>query len=638
MAILRSEGERLFARVGDQRRERHAHRRSWRHGDPGAQAENGVEHAAGRVRQRPSGFDRKGRAGVSIATDEARAIRLVLQARGCCGAQHVNGPDRRLGLAARPSRGEQCTALRIEVRADEQIRERRVGEVGSMRGEHQLRVAGEFDFTVTRTLVAEAHPAQFTVVFRRDDDFERRTQFVVQPADRDPFLAEHDCIFVRDHGRWLKAGRPVLAVTDIAQIDEAAPGVSRGILAPSRHGPAAAQAVACAGIRDHHAVVAIREQMRDRRGRHDPMHVSLEVRRLGIGARHGILGFYHLGSIGKAHGALLQQQFGSPDHRHGMEPCLHHAAVHRIVERHQRHALVMCHEGTDHDGILGIRHAPLGEVDRFIEAVAPTGTQRRERPEVLDGLERLEHGSERGGVRRHDALRTETPLQAEGGKSESRILVRQFAVTHVVRRLRDAPGLLVLATELDLMTYGIVVCLVQQAAARLLHDECRHQVFEHRSRPRCEHGVLRAAGESTTELEPVGARHIAFRDGDQAGKPGFRCQQVIVTRIEFRLAKPVADGEQAAATIEQEAESGLVDDLGTAHCQAPEIISKFMAIADHTLELRAQGGAARAIVDGLQRRFMVTQQLLETRVARPRSFEQAPALLFCTREIQRGLG
>jgi hypothetical protein len=59
------------------------------------------------------------------------------------------------------------------------------------------------------------------------------------------------------------------------------------------------------------------------------------------------------------------------------------------------------------------------------------------------------------------------------------------------------------------------------------------------------------------EAQPVRARHVAARDGHEAGKARLGSQQVVVALVQCLVAEPVADREQAAGTVEQEGEGHL---------------------------------------------------------------------------------
>ena len=50
---------------------------------------------------------------------------------------------------------------------------------------------------------------------------------------------------------------------------------------------------------------------------------------------------------------LLEQQIGRLHSRIVVKAPLHREVVERVVERHERHALVMRHEGAEHDAALG---------------------------------------------------------------------------------------------------------------------------------------------------------------------------------------------------------------------------------------------------------------------------------------------
>ena len=52
---------------------------------------------------------------------------------------------------------------------------------------------------------------------------------------------------------------------------------------------------------------------------------------------------------------------------------------------------------------------------------------------------------------------------------------------------------------------------------------------------------------------------IALGDGDEAGEPRFRSQEVVEIGIETAIAVAIADGKELAVGIEQEAEFHVIE-------------------------------------------------------------------------------
>ena len=108
--------------------------------------------------------------------------------------------------------------------------------------------------------------------------------------------------------------------------------------------------------------------------------------------------------------ALLQQQLRRLDDRLGVEPRPHRAVEKRVGDGDDRHALMMRHEGAhDRDG-LAFRHAGRRVVERLVEAVAAARAERGEPVEVARRGLRIDHGRERGRVRRDDDVLAEPAL------------------------------------------------------------------------------------------------------------------------------------------------------------------------------------------------------------------------------------
>ena len=175
VAILLRERLGGLAIRGDAGGEREAHRRARDQPDPLAQAEDRIEHDAGRARQRAA-VERGRAVGVAAAADEARAIGLPFDRplRPAFEAQHVHRPDRRLARVARPPMAEQRRAVGQVLGFEKQLAEGRMREIVGRRRQHDLGVAGDVDLADPRALVDHRHPADFDVVFGRDGDVELR--------------------------------------------------------------------------------------------------------------------------------------------------------------------------------------------------------------------------------------------------------------------------------------------------------------------------------------------------------------------------------------------------------------------------------------------------------------------------------
>lgn len=96
--------------------------------------------------------------------------------------------------------------------------------------------------------------------------------------------------------------------------------------------------------------------------------------------------------------------------------------------------------------------------------------------------------------------------------------------------------------------------LFQQTAGGGAHDQRRHQIFEHGPRPRDQGRTIAQGRGGAAQPEPVARAHIALGDGEQAGQPSFRGQQIIAIEVKTVVGKAIADGQQFALGIEQKGE------------------------------------------------------------------------------------
>ena len=244
--------------------------------------------------------------------------------------------------------------------------------------------------------------------------------------------------------------------------------------------------------------------------------------------------------------ALLQQQLGRLDHRLGVEARAHDAVEQRVGDGDHRHALVMGHVGA-HDRLrLTLGQARRREVERLVEAVAAAPADLGQRREVGRGGRRIDHGGERRRIGRDDGVLAQAALEAEAGHAEVGILIGEFLVARVVGQLGDAPRQAEAARIVDLPLHDQVVGLLEQAAERRAHDQRRHEVLEHRARPRDQGRAASDRRHLAAQPEPVAGRDLALGDRHETGEPGLRGEQVVATGIEPVLGDEIADRQQPA--------------------------------------------------------------------------------------------
>ena len=163
LAVLVGEVEDLLARLGDDRREDRVRRSARGEPDPAAEAEDRIEHRADGVRQRPPVDDRDRRCG---PTGRGRGSapgrsRTAIAARRARPRRPRRGrPERRFrrATAADASRAGR-RASGDELGLHEQVLERRVGDVGGLRGERDLGVRGQLDLAGAVSRGWSASPA-----------------------------------------------------------------------------------------------------------------------------------------------------------------------------------------------------------------------------------------------------------------------------------------------------------------------------------------------------------------------------------------------------------------------------------------------------------------------------------------------
>ena len=527
---------------------------------PPAHCEDRVKHGADGAGQDRTGLHGGGMAQRIATAEEAGAVGLDLRWRrgglgGLVEDAEMGGPDRRFAWCTAAAGGEECAQVRHIFGFDEELRECGVGNVGALRGKHELDVGGDIDHAPAASGVGEADPADLRVILAGDDNLHPGDHGRIGPDELGTILLERDLAGAGCFAGRLESGGPNSPCLDVAQQDVATGIVAGRILAPPRDGQVAPSAVARAGGREHRGELAIGQQEAGRICLAGRAEIAAGGRlRVALGGRGSDLGSPGMGGGNVAGHALLQQQLGRLHHRLAVEPGAHGAAEHGVGDGHDRHALVMRHEGAHHRELGTERDARRREVERLIEAIGAPRAALDQPGEVFDGRTRVNHGGKGRRIRRDDEVLAQATLEAKVGNPEIGVLVGEFEIARVVGRFRDAPGAAPLGAIVDLALHDQPAGVFKQAVLRRAHHQSGHQVFEHRTRPGDQRSIRAHPGGGTAEVEPVPRRNITLGDRHEAGKAGFGGQKVVAAGVERPLGDQKADRQQLAGGIEQEAE------------------------------------------------------------------------------------
>ena len=605
VAILVGERHGGVPRGGDERREDQVGTFAGPEAHATSEAHDRIEHGARGVRQGPAVDHRHRGADASSAPEESRAVRLELSASAglALHQNNVGRPDRRL-LGRSDSTGrEKGLEPGQRFRLDEELGERRMRGVGGRRCQDELGIGCQLELSILDVEVRDRDAAHLGIVFRRDQHLERGRDGAVAPKELGVVLEERHAIRVRLDPRGLIPGRPHRTADDVPDKDVRPPVVARDVLAPSGHLEAAAAAVSCARPRQHHRIAPVGEQMRPANrivGRRElTKHGRLEVP--GVGGRLHFLD-PRPGDGDVPRRALLQEQLGGLDDGLRVEPRAHPALPQHGRQRDEGHSLMVRHVGA-HDGHRrAFRKARSRIVERLVEAIRSPGPHVRETSQVFRGSLGLHHRGEGGRIGCDDEVVAEPTLEPEAGYSEVRVLVRQIEVAHVVGRLGDPPGNPLLRAIAHLAADDEAIRLVQQAPRRRAHDERRHQVLEHRAGPGEEGGSVGDRRHGTAEVKPVRGGDVALGDRDEAGQPRLGGEEVVPAGIGTAVRDAVADREDLARGIEEEAELRLAEHRFRERGHGREALDERLA-RDGGRRERRDGLVDECGVDPLRRAF-----------------------------------
>ena len=429
--------------------------------------------------------------------------------------------------------------------------------VGAGVGECDLEHRHQLEIERALAQVAQLDLAELDVVFGADPDRGVGVDLGPGRVETHPVCVVGALVVRGRVGCRVLGQRHGLRLAVPAQVEEAAMPVTQGIVAPARDAEAAPAAPAGAVGAQRHAVAAVGKQVGGRQRGDTRQHLAQQAgcaAFLLVGRRAGWRCEQHRHFAWRT---FVQQRRHRFHMRVAHTPAPRRAVQQHVGNGHDAHALVVRHEGVDAGEAHCRSLACSAEIERFDKTVTRPRGQRFERCEVRYRAVRLDLRCKRSGVRRDHQFVGRGAAQGQAWHTLRCVLVGQRVVTRGVGRLGNAPGHVVFAREADLLVQRGEAGAVQHAALWFFEHQRRHQVLEHRTRPRAQAGVFTDRIERPAERGPVAHRHVALGDGQQAGQARFRRQQVVIARVELLLGDSVADVEQAALAVVQETEVGF---------------------------------------------------------------------------------
>ena len=164
---------------------------------------------------------------------------------------------------------------------------------------------------------------------------------------------------------------------------------------------------------------------------------------------------------------------------------------------------------------------------------------RASRSRLLGRGAGIDQTRQRRGVGRDDEVVGQPALESEARHAERLVLVGAGAIGEARTRIRRCPtARRAGAAVFDLPPDARAAALIEQRAGKAAHQQQRHQVLEHRAAPRHQRRAAVDVRHEASEMEPVVLRHVAFGDGDEAGQPRLRRQQVVERAVERVPGRP----------------------------------------------------------------------------------------------------
>jgi hypothetical protein len=117
----------------------------------------------------------------------------------------VNRPDWTLVRGAGSASGQKCATPGIEFRLQEQLCESRVGLIGLMVIQTQLRIARQFEFAVAKPVIDQRHRSYLCICIRHDTNGAARLDVAIPSTKFGAVGVEVEFGFIRGLAQRLKA-------------------------------------------------------------------------------------------------------------------------------------------------------------------------------------------------------------------------------------------------------------------------------------------------------------------------------------------------------------------------------------------------------------------------------------------------
>ena len=351
---------------------------------------------------------------------------------------------------ARPAGAENSLPALDDFGLHEQIAEGRMQRIRSRGRENDFRITCDVDGPAGPRPIGDLDAAELDVVLGRNHDLGMRLQIEVSAAKLRAPLGKDGFVMFRLLERRLMRGRPELTACHVAQITERSPVVAGDVFTPARDRQIFPAAASAPGVRDHHVVAPVRQQLHFRdRGVGAREHAHRHLRAAGGHAELRKVRRIRMKRRGSGN-AFLEQQQGSLKEGVRLEPFLHRSSQQQIGEGKQAHTLVMGHERPDDRARLAATLPRRRVVDGF-EQAEPAGEPIRGKTLQVEacGLGR-HHQRKRRRVRRHDQIFAQSAFQTQIGHTERAILIIEMDVDGVVPAFRNAPRHAAFPSILDL--------------------------------------------------------------------------------------------------------------------------------------------------------------------------------------------
>ncbi|SPU76735.1 Uncharacterised protein [Brucella suis] len=573
--------------------ENEAHLLVRRNTDAGAHRDDGIKDAAlaaGKLRTRIEGRRIAQR---TPATDEGATVGFHLDLAQC--ARQVSDEMRcmniRVGRRTLAPFGVDGGAAIGNLGFHEHLRKCRMRGIAVAVVQHQFRIGRDLDHAVARAGIDDVEPAAFAVGFRRNDHFHDRLDIACGLVEFRLVFGEDGLGFLVRVAHRLTSRRPPVAAFHVAQEQERALHVFRRIGMEAGDVPIVPAAVARTIGRHHQRILAVRHHMHGARRPErlvDDAHWCI-VETAGIHAHR----IFRLGVDHRdfARSLFLQEQFRRFNHRIIVETLAHPAFKDHIVDRDDRHAMVVGIIILHHRTGFAFANARGGKVHRIVEAVAPERTKLCQALEVGHRRCRLILRGKQACIGRDDRIARQAALEAEIWHAKVGILIIQMRIARIEGGFRNAPWQATRGRVIDLALHHKLVGLVEKRAERLGHDERRHQIFKHRAGPRQKRTLPAHRHQKTAELEPMLNRNIALGNGKEARQTRFRGQKVIAAFVQLVFLHAETDGEQAAFLALKEAELHIEGKLARAGGKIAQPLTQCVRIvfADGIVGMRLAG-------------------------------------------------